>query len=170
MYLCETVNGDASSVPSSGGELFAWEGTVLVDIQDCSTQTANWKGCGISVMSRETQTLLTLQVAPYITNSYPAVCISNTCTTKLHHRQHPTKYMQPDPSKTRQARVRPTCTYMYPPSHPTAYPFTEPSKASYMHHYLSLRYTKEEYGTCRTRTGLEVVCCHRLRDREAFLV
>ena len=118
----------------------------------------------------ETQTLITPQVATYITNSYPAVRISNTCITKLHHHQDPTKYMQPDPSKTRQARVRPTCTYMYPPSHPTAYPFTEPSKASYMHHYLSLRYTKEEYGTCRTRTGLEVVCCHRLRDREAFLV
>jgi hypothetical protein len=26
-YVC-TVNGDASSVPSSGGELFTWEGTV----------------------------------------------------------------------------------------------------------------------------------------------
>jgi hypothetical protein len=59
MYMCETENGDASSVPSSGGELLAWEGTVLVDIQDCSARTANWKGCGISVMSRETQAHVT---------------------------------------------------------------------------------------------------------------
>ena len=167
MYMCETVNGDASSVPSSGGELLAWEGTVLVDIQDCSARTANWKGYGISVMSRETQA--------HVTSKSCLLPTSPTATQQFAYQIHASRsyiiikiqqstYMQPNPSKTRQARVRPTCTYKYPPSHPTAYPFTEPSKASYMHHYLSLRYTKEEYGTCRTRTGLEVVCCHRLRD------
>jgi hypothetical protein len=88
----------------------------------------------------------------YITNNLP----SSSHIKYMHHKAPSSdpsssrsiavlQYMQPNPSDASRARVRPTYTYMYPLlTHPTAYLFTEPSKASYLHHCMSLRYTNEE--------------------------